>query len=430
MCGRYSLALRPSQVRSRLVDESNMPVYDAPEDEGEDAPRQSYNFAPGYRGIVYRAETLDTGAGPSPFQADTEDASAAIETSEATAGEHDDSGEVQYKLQTMKWGLVPFWTKRNPDYGSLMKTINCRDDSLFENRGMWTTMKQRKRCIVVAQGFYEWMNKGKQKVPHYIKRKDGQLMCAAGLWDCVQYEGEGKKLYTYTIITTLSNKQLNFLHDRMPVILDNGSDDLKTWLDPKRHTWSKELQSLLKSFEGELEIYPVSRDVGKVGNNSPNFIIPVASSENKSNIANFFTKPKEDGKPKLPSSASKETSSPGKNGKKEKTEEPTEVKSMKEEPMKKESVKQEPEESHGTIDHTRTEDNAPLPVPIGSSQGIKRELDNIPDEEPPSRMQKRSENPTQTAIKTRSATSNAKASRKKALPNEKGTQRITSFFRK
>ena len=72
-----------------------------------------------------------------------------------------------------------------------MKTINARDDSLIENRGMWNTMKQRKRCIVIAQGFYEWLKKndGKEKIPHYTKRKDGQLMCFAGLWDCARYEG-------------------------------------------------------------------------------------------------------------------------------------------------------------------------------------------------------------------------------------------------
>jgi putative SOS response-associated peptidase YedK len=89
-------------------------------------------------------------------------------------------------------GLVPFWTKRNPDYGSKMKTINCRDDSLFEDRGMWTTMKKQKRCIIVAQGFYEWLKKntGKEKIPHFTKRKDGQLMCFAGLWDRVQFEGK------------------------------------------------------------------------------------------------------------------------------------------------------------------------------------------------------------------------------------------------
>lgn len=96
------------------------------------------------------------------------------------------------------------------------------------------------------------------------------------------------KHYTYTIITTSSNKQLGFLHDRMPVILNPASDQLRTWLDPARHEWSKDLQNLLKPFDGELEVYPVSKEVGKVGNNSPSFMIPIASRENKSNIANFF----------------------------------------------------------------------------------------------------------------------------------------------
>lgn len=102
--------------------------------------------------------------------------------------------------------------------------------------------------------------------------------------------GHEEKQYTYTIITTDSNKQLNFLHDRMPVILENGSEKLQRWLDPKRYEWSKELQSLLAPYDGELEVYPVSQEVGKVGHNSPTFIIPVDSKENKSNIANFFAK--------------------------------------------------------------------------------------------------------------------------------------------
>jgi hypothetical protein len=91
-------------------------------------------------------------------------------------------------------GLVPFWTKRSPDYGSMLKTINCRDDSLYDDRGMWTSMKKKKRCIVVAQGFYEWLkkNNGKEKIPHFTKRKDGQLMCFAGLYDCVQFDGESR----------------------------------------------------------------------------------------------------------------------------------------------------------------------------------------------------------------------------------------------
>ncbi|KAK8083382.1 hypothetical protein PG996_002163 [Apiospora saccharicola] len=302
MCGRYSLGLRPAQVR-HMLQQDNMPVDDAPEDEGEGAPRQSYNFAPGYHGIVYRADTPDWGAGPYRHAKkagdDTEAADEAADQSSPTTspsgGGGDDAGAgsgVNYKLQSMKWGLIPFWNKKNPDYGSLMKTINCRDDSLAQSGGMWNTMKARKRCIVVAQGFYEWLKKdgGREKIPHFVKKKDGALMCLAGLWDCVQYENDETKHYTYTIITTDSKKQLKFLHDRMPVILNNGSEELRTWLDPKRYEWSKDLQSLLKPFDGELEVYPVSKDVGKVGNNSPTFLIPIDSKENKSNIANFFGK--------------------------------------------------------------------------------------------------------------------------------------------
>ena len=166
-----------------------MPVYEAPEDDSDDVPRQSYNFAPGCNGIVYRADVPYYRAG-SRAHKKGEPEEEPEESTKAQEPQEEEQGEVRYKLQTMKWGLIPFWTKRNPDYGSMMKTINCRDDSLIENKGMWTTMKQKKRCIVVAQGFYEWLKKGpKEKVPHYVKRKDGQLMCMAGLWDCVQYEG-------------------------------------------------------------------------------------------------------------------------------------------------------------------------------------------------------------------------------------------------
>ncbi|KAH7324439.1 hypothetical protein B0I35DRAFT_348705 [Stachybotrys elegans] len=284
MCGRYALALRPSQIR-RLLEQDNMPMAEWPEDDGGEEPRQSYNFAPGYHGVVYRADTPDWGAGPR--RDEHGDAT-------TTASDKSDTQTPTYKMQTMKWGLVPFWTKRRPDYGSLMKTINCRDDSLSSPGGMWASMKGRKRCIVIAQGFFEWLKAGpKDKVPHYIKRKDGRLMCMAGLWDCAQYEGPNQdttdKVYTYTIITTDSNSQLRFLHDRMPVILEPGSKAMQTWLDPARYDWSPELQSLLKPWDGELEIYPVTKDVSKVGNSSPSFIIPIDSKENRSNIANFFS---------------------------------------------------------------------------------------------------------------------------------------------
>lgn len=242
-----------------MLQEDGMPVDEAPADEGEGAPRQSYNFAPGYHGIVYRADV-------------PKDAAATDET--------------RYKLQSMKWGLIPSWTKRNPDYAALMKTINCRDDSLAQPGGMWSSMKGRKRCVVVAQGFYEWLKSGKDKVPHHVKRSDGKLMCFVGLWNRVQYDGENVQ-YTYTIITTDANKQLQFLHNRMPVLLDSAAQ-VRTWLDPGRRAWSPDLQDLLRPFEGPLDVYPVSKDVGKVGNDSPLFVVPVASRANKANIANFF----------------------------------------------------------------------------------------------------------------------------------------------
>ncbi|KAB5554868.1 hypothetical protein GE09DRAFT_1122645 [Coniochaeta sp. 2T2.1] len=319
MCGRYALALRPSQVR-HMLQQDDMPVDDAPEDDGPQAPRQSYNFAPGYHGIVYRADVSDWGAGPArehsskKSKATRKDEEVAATTSTgdtdsaAAAPSQDTEGHdpSHYILQSMKWGLIPFWTKRNPGYGSLMKTINCRDDSLAQPGGMWASMKARKRCIVIAQGFYEWLKTGpggKEKIPHFVKRKDGKLMCFAGLWDCVRYEageeegeGEVERQYTYTVITTDSNEQLRFLHDRMPVILDPGSEELRMWLDPGRHEWNKELQGLLKPYKGELEVYPVSKEVGKVGNDSPGFVVPVASKENKSNIANWFGKGAAQGK--------------------------------------------------------------------------------------------------------------------------------------
>jgi putative SOS response-associated peptidase YedK len=96
----------------------------------------------------------------------------------------------------------------------MLKTINCRDDSLIENRGMWTSMKKKKRCIVVAQGFYEWLkkNNGKEKIPHFVKRKDGQLMCFAGLWDCVKFEGGSYVSGKHKLLRMLQIHRRSFTH--------------------------------------------------------------------------------------------------------------------------------------------------------------------------------------------------------------------------
>ena len=229
--------------------------------------------------------------------------------------------------------------------------------------------------------------------------------------------GSDEKLYTYTIITTDSNPYLKFLHDRMPVILDPGSEQMQKWLDPHRTTWTKELQSILKPYEGELECYPVSKEVGKVGNDSPDFLIPVNSKENKSNIANFFAN----------AGAKKKGAEEGK--------------------------KEVKDESRETIDGEWTEDNAPKPVPRTNEQSpkdLKRKLSADEITSPPSTKRQKSLSPIKneqeekvlpgnrkmrdaTRNKTSASPTKSKSRGKNATTTttaEKGSQRITDFFKK
>ncbi|ROT34616.1 DUF159-domain-containing protein [Sodiomyces alkalinus F11] len=308
MCGRYCLALRPSQIRQHLEDD-DMVVDDGPIDEGPGAPRRSYNFAPGYNGAVYRADTPAHNVAGLPHNR-MEDVTATepwkqgqdIDASAPSAETSDESKGVTYKIQSMQWGIIPARPKRHPKYSKTLKLINCRDDSLSNPGGTWGSLKTRQRCIVIAEGFYEWLKTGHDKMPYFVRRKDRRLMYFAGLWECSQRDGSShhhqntdsdKQLFTYTIITTDSNDQLKFLHDRMPVVLEEGSREIRAWLDPARREWSRELQALLKPYTRDLECYPVSKEVGKVGNDSPSFVVPVDSKENRSNIANFFPKPTE-----------------------------------------------------------------------------------------------------------------------------------------
>jgi hypothetical protein len=238
-------------------------------------------------------------------------------------------------------------------------------------------------------------------------------------------------LFTYTIITTESNKQLGFLHDRMPVILDNGSDAIRTWLDPNRTEWCNELQSLLKPYDGELECYQVSKDVGKVGNNSPLFLVPIDSAENKNNIANFF------GTQRSSANSTKETAM-------DRAE--YDLKNvMTEEGHVK--VEHDTNETRDTTDHVEgTEDNAPLPVPASTQSCIAEEQKDMKcnkrkvedgvtagNEPQPKRSKpispQQSASPIKTPAKkqgTRSATSNGSAARTPVRGD--GSRKITAFF--
>ena len=209
----------------------------------------------------------------------------------------------------------------------------------------------------------------------------------------------------------------------MPVILENGTDQIRTWLDPKRSQWSKELQSLLKPSDADLEYYPVDKAVGKVGNNSPAFIVPVASTENKKNIANFFSNAKKSAKSEAE--------------RKETKQEETEAKKM------GGTIEHEEDEHRATKEQSSTEDNAPLPFPP-EKEGLKRNHEQIDQNEKSDADTKIARtdagkayrpstvSPTGTPGKaagkqTKSATTNGT---KKGSPTKAGdgSQRITNFF--
>ena len=212
----------------------------------------------------------------------------------------------------------------------------------------------------------------------------------------------------------------------MPVMLENGSDAIRTWLDPRRTEWSRELQSLLKPFDGELECYAVSKDVGKVGNNSPTFIVPVASSENKQNIANFFANAKKQDK----SYASTKT---------------VKMRDKKEEPSS-EKIEQDSKDDRITVNASRHEHNAPVPVPkkvqedtspaglkrgrISPVSGANKSMRTDPNDSP-AKLKNILKTPEKAPVKrtTRSAMSNGTAAKKS--PSKRtgnGSQKITNFF--
>ncbi|GHA68684.1 SOS response-associated peptidase [Pontibacter akesuensis] len=168
-------------------------------------------------------------------------------------------------IQFFSWGLQPFWAK---DVKSIKRSINARSETLSEKPSFRNLIKT-KRCLVPADGFYEWMATPQGKVPHRILLKSGELFSFAGLWDEWLDKGTGEILYTYTIITTEANDIVKPIHDRMPVILSAEAEEL--WLDENEK--QEDLLSLLKPYpSAEMTVYPVSPLVNSPLNNVPEVI--------------------------------------------------------------------------------------------------------------------------------------------------------------
>ncbi|MBS1252919.1 MAG: putative SOS response-associated peptidase YedK [Anaerolineales bacterium] len=173
------------------------------------------------------------------------------------------------RLDQFRWGLVPHWSK-GPNTRYSM--INARAETVAEKPSYRTPFAKR-RCLVLADGFYEWQKRGDEKAPMYIRLESGRPFGLAGLWDLWTPPEGGEPLKSCTIVTTTPNELLKPIHNRMPVILPDGA--IEAWLDIDGAN-KDELLSLLGPYpDAELEAYAVSRYVNSPANDSPKCIQPV-----------------------------------------------------------------------------------------------------------------------------------------------------------
>jgi putative SOS response-associated peptidase YedK len=224
MCGRYTLTKSPSDLQD--VFDLKGPSLNLP-------PR--YNLAPSQDAPVVRRDA---------------------EEGEGRA------------LAMLRWGLVPSWSKE-PKSGYSM--INARAETVAEKPAFRRLLKSH-RCLVPADGFYEWRPVGKRKQPYRIAMKDGAPFAFAGLWD--RWRGaEGETIESFTIIVTEANALVRPIHDRMPVILDPG--DYALWLGEGEAAVEPAL-ALLKPHPAELmTAYPVDPRVNNPRNDDAELLAPL-----------------------------------------------------------------------------------------------------------------------------------------------------------
>ena len=179
-------------------------------------------------------------------------------------------GKRQFAL--VRWGLIPSWVK-DPRNFSLL--INARGESAAEKPAFRNAMKRR-RCLVPADGFYEWKKVGAGKQPYFIRLKSGEPMAFAGLWET--WTGpNGEEVETAAIVTTNANRTLAPIHDRMPVILP--PDQFDFWLDCAEVDAKMAAALIMPARDDLLEAYPVSTRVNRTANDSEDLITPVTEQK-------------------------------------------------------------------------------------------------------------------------------------------------------
>uniref|UniRef100_A0A8D0L3A9 Abasic site processing protein HMCES n=1 Tax=Sphenodon punctatus TaxID=8508 RepID=A0A8D0L3A9_SPHPU len=209
-----------------------------------------------------------------------------------------DANSSERVLAAMRWGLVPSWFKETDPSKMQYKTSNCRSDTMMEKFSYKGPLIKGKRCVVLADGFYEWQQRNGEKQPYFIyfpqakqemldkksddnEEQDGKgwrLLTMAGIFDCWEPPDGGEALYTYTVITVDASKALSSIHNRMPAILD-GDEAVRKWLD-FAEVPTQEAVRLIHPSEN-ITFHPVSTIVNSSRNNTPECLIPVETESKK-----------------------------------------------------------------------------------------------------------------------------------------------------
>lgn len=217
MCGRFSLTL-PADAVGRLFGVEDLPDF---------GPR--FNIAPSQDILVVRRREAGEGR----------------------------------ELVPVRWGFVPGWA-RNPD--TMRQPINARAETVA-GKPMFRDAFRHRRCLIPADGFYEWQQTKAGKQPWRVVRADGAPFAFAGLWD--RWKGRsGETIESCVIITTDANDAVRPIHDRMPVMLDIGR--FETWLAGS----AVDASGLMAPYHGALSVYAVSRRVNDPHNEDPGIVAP------------------------------------------------------------------------------------------------------------------------------------------------------------
>jgi putative SOS response-associated peptidase YedK len=171
-------------------------------------------------------------------------------------------------LSSMRWGLIPSWAK---DMSIGITTVNARSETVTTTLSFSEAIRSR-RCLIPADGFYEWKKMGKVRQPYCFEVGDGELFALAGLWD--EWKNpEGQIIQSCTVLTTTPNTLLADIHDRMPVIV--SPENYASWLNPKIEEFAA-VREMLKPYDPSLmRSYPVSPKLNNVQNDDADSAAPI-----------------------------------------------------------------------------------------------------------------------------------------------------------